>query len=586
MLWTAFILVGFVAHALGGHNPCCSYPCENNGVCMTQGENYYCDCANLDFYGKHCEIPTFMKRIKLFFKPSHETLHRFLTSNKWFWTIINNVPFLANAVMRSIYVVRAAMLESPPPYTSEHDYITVEANFNYSVFTRALPPVPKECPTPMGVWGKKELPPAEEIVKAFFTRKEFLPEPIGTNLLFPFFAQHFTHTVFKTDLKKGPQFQWGNHGVDASNIYGEDRNSQNNLRSFKDGKLKVQIINDEEWPPLISEADVPMRYPKEIKKTNRFALGHSFFGLVPGLFMYSTIWLREHNRVCDILKKEHPEWNDERLFQTAKLVIVGETLKIVVEDYSNHLTNFNFPLFFKPELLFGQDFQYQNRISLEFNHVYHWHPLVPDEFNISGTIYNMKEFLYHPEIVVKHGLRDFVDSMIKQRAGLVGPRNHGRVTIPVVLDLLKHGRTLRMQSFNQYRKRFDMEPFKSFEELTGEKKFAKQLEDFYGDINAVEFYVGMMLEKRLRFDSLFSATVIQFVSPFSYKGLMTNPICSPKYWKPSTFGGEVGFNIIKTASLENLICKNIKGECPAVSFKVPDYVEGDVTEFVNQKLEL
>lgn len=57
--------------------------------------------------------------------------------------------------------------------------------------------------------------------------------------------------------------------------------------------LFLKIINDEEWPPLISEADVPMRYPKEIKKTNRFALGHSFFGLVPGLFMYSTIWLRE-----------------------------------------------------------------------------------------------------------------------------------------------------------------------------------------------------------------------------------------------------------------------------------------------------
>lgn len=85
-----------------------------------------------------------------------------------------------------------------------------------------------------------------------------------------------------------------------------------------------KIINDEEWPPLTSEADVPMRYPKNIEKTNRFALGHSFFGLLPGLFMYSTIWLREHNRVCDILKKEHPEWDDERLFQTAKLVIVGK----------------------------------------------------------------------------------------------------------------------------------------------------------------------------------------------------------------------------------------------------------------------
>lgn len=32
---------------------------------MTQGENYYCDCANLDFYGKHCEIRKTFKMIYL-----------------------------------------------------------------------------------------------------------------------------------------------------------------------------------------------------------------------------------------------------------------------------------------------------------------------------------------------------------------------------------------------------------------------------------------------------------------------------------------------------------------------------------------
>lgn len=37
---------------------------------------------------------------------------------------------------------------------------------------------------------------------------------------------------------------------------------------------------------------------------------------------------REHNRVCDVLKKEHPEWNDDRLFETARLIITGmEILK-------------------------------------------------------------------------------------------------------------------------------------------------------------------------------------------------------------------------------------------------------------------
>ena len=66
-----------------------------------------------------------------------------------------------------------------------------------------------------------------------------------------------------------------------------------------------------------------MTYPPSVPEEVRFALGHKDFGLLPGLFMYATIWMREHNRVCDVLKGEHPEWDDERLFQTAKLIIMG-----------------------------------------------------------------------------------------------------------------------------------------------------------------------------------------------------------------------------------------------------------------------
>lgn len=45
-------------------------------------------------------------------------------------------------------------MDSPATYTSEHDYITYEAYGNRSYFARALPPVPKDCPTPLGVVGK------------------------------------------------------------------------------------------------------------------------------------------------------------------------------------------------------------------------------------------------------------------------------------------------------------------------------------------------------------------------------------------------------------------------------------------------
>ena len=97
----------------------------------------------------------------------------------------------------------------------------------------------------------------------------------------------------------------------------------------------------------------------------------------------------------------------------------GETIKIVIEDYVQHLSNYNYQLLFVPELLFDTPHQYSNRITAEFNHMYHWHPLMPEEFNITGTTYGVKDFLFRPDIVIKHGMRNFVDGLIHQRAGAV-----------------------------------------------------------------------------------------------------------------------------------------------------------------------
>ncbi|KAK3600354.1 hypothetical protein CHS0354_015951 [Potamilus streckersoni] len=575
------VVLGVMTAVCNSANPCCSYPCQNRGVCLTKGyDNYICDCTGTEFYGKNCETPTFMKRIKLWFKPSQATVHGLLIRYEWIWSILNYFPTLSNFIMKRIYLIRSNIVDSPPTYTSDHTYITWEAAANLSFFTRSLPPVPLDCPTPLGIWGKKTLPDAKLIVDKLFTRDKFIPDPTGSNGLFVFFAQHFTHQFFKTDFKRGPGFQWGGHGVDVSHIYGQDKGVENVLRSFKDGKLRTQEINGEEWPPFLKDANVPMYYPPSTPDENKFALGHKDFGLMPGLFMYATIWMREHNRVCDVLKSEHPEWDDEQLFQTTKLIIIGETIKIVIEDYVQHLSNYNFQLTFKPELLFDTPHQYQNRIAAEFNHLYHWHPLMPESFNISGTVYPVKDFKFRPDIVVKHGMKNFVEGMIKQRAGRMSHHNHHPSTLYVAKQTIEHGRELRYQSFNQYQKRFDLPPMKSFLELTGDETLARDLEELYGDIDGMEFYVGLMVEK-LRPRAIFGATIIEIGGPFSVKGLMSNPICSPRYWKPSTFGGETGFNIINTASLKKLFCQNIKEECPEnISFRIPDFVEGDVEEEV------
>ncbi len=50
---------------------------------------------------------------------------------------------------------RAAAIIMPPVYVTDgHDYATMQAYFNHSYYAMLLPPVPKDCPTPMGIAGK------------------------------------------------------------------------------------------------------------------------------------------------------------------------------------------------------------------------------------------------------------------------------------------------------------------------------------------------------------------------------------------------------------------------------------------------
>lgn len=90
-----------------------------------------------------------------------------------------------------------------------------------------------------------------------------------------------------------------------------------------------QVIDGEVYPPSVKDAPIRMNYPSWIPRERRFAIGQEVFGIIPGLTMYATLWLREHNRVCDILKAEHPTWDDEQLFQTSRLIIIGENCSTV-----------------------------------------------------------------------------------------------------------------------------------------------------------------------------------------------------------------------------------------------------------------
>lgn len=100
-------------------------------------------------------------------------------------------------------------------------------------------------------------------------------------------------------------------------------------------------------------------------------------------------------------------------------LLPGETIKIVIEEYVQQLSGYFLQLKFDPELLFGVQFQYQNRIAVEFNHLYHWHPLMPDSFKVGSQDYSYEQFLFNTSMLVDNGVEALVDAFSRQSAGRV-----------------------------------------------------------------------------------------------------------------------------------------------------------------------
>ena len=120
--------------------------------------------------------------------------------------------------------------------------------------------------------------------------------------------------------------------------------------------------------------------------------------------MMGVLFLREHNRIATSLKRAYPSWDDERLFQTARNILIVILIKIVVEEYINHISPYYFKLLADPTGFRNPRWYRQNWMAIEFNLLYRWHPLVPSSFRLGGRDLAIEATLFNTDAVVENGL--------------------------------------------------------------------------------------------------------------------------------------------------------------------------------------
>ena len=314
------------------------------------------------------------------------------------------------------------------------------------------------------------------------------------------------------------------HWWDGSQVYGSNQEIIDKLRSHVDGKM---IIGEDSLLPLNPETGVD-----DVGVSSNWWVG---------LSMLHTLFVREHNTICDHLKQLYPDWTDEKLFDHARLINAALMAKIHTVEWTPAILplaatdialNANwygllgkdvkriFGRFGSGELLSGIVGSKTNHHSApyylteEFVSVYRMHPLIPDELKFysheTRQLLGKKDFkaAFNREtrsLVEEIGMSDLFYSFGVTYPGAITLHNYpaflrelnhsnGQILDLAAVDILRD-RERGVPRYNRFREIMGTGRVKSFEEITSNPQWAKELREVYNnDIDSVDLMVGLFAE--------------------------------------------------------------------------------------------
>lgn len=500
--------------------------------------------------------------------------------------------------------------QTPEGYTSWYSLI------DRQISGRHLPP-------PVGAG---QLPSEADLVALSIRQGNGFETSARSSLLFSAFAQWFTDSFLRTahgfeyDADGNPKIDPitkktvrtagrhamndSNHEIDLCQIYGMDEDKTKLLRTKKTtqyrGFLEFEMHGGQMFPPAIlsgpltqtangKATTLPLK-PRyvglfkeellrfivrntdskgEVRSPDLFAVGLEHGNSTLGNSLFNVMFLREHNRVAKLIGDTHKNWSDEQVFQTTRNVLVVMLLKIVICDYIAHISPGNLPLTVIPGYADKKRWYRTNRIAIEFNLLYRWHEMVPNEFDFMP---NPADYLHNNTWLINNGVESLIESLSTQAAGKIVLGNQPKWLKHITEDTISLMRASNFASYNEYRARFNMERAKKFEDITKDANRLANLKAAYPNgVDSVEWFIGMCAEDHGP-DSIMGDLMRGMVAYDAFTQALTNPLLAKEVYGPETFSAVGLQEIENTKTLGDLVRRNVdpaKAATLVCAFNVP-----------------
>jgi peroxidase len=334
----------------------------------------------------------------------------------------------------------------------------------------------------------------------------------------PFFRSEFrTENGSRNGVRQ--QINLNTSWIDGSVVYGSDPGRARWLRTFHNGKMKTSVGNLMPYNTVNGEITGAIDPGAPSMKNDgngtikTFVAGDVRAAENPVLTSIHTLFVREHNRICNRLLREGMR-NDEEIYQTARKEVGALIQAITYQEFLPALgiTLKQFP---------GYKDNTRPDITNTFATAAYrlGHTMVSDDVvvrdndceEVGPGELDLIEVFWNPQLILDYSIDIFLkgasshdqyqtDTKINDvlRNFLFGSANDPvRFGIDLGSLNIQRGRDHGLADYNTIRKFYTGKSAKRFSDITSNDTVATALKKLYGDINNIDLWIGVLSEDHL-----------------------------------------------------------------------------------------
>lgn len=372
--------------------------------------------------------------------------------------------------------------------------------------------------------------------------------------------------------------------LDGSVVYGSNQELANELRDFSGGKLRMFYTKDgRELLPISTDLNDGCNREEEAKKGKYcFLAGDSRANENLHLTSIHLIMARQHNRLASNLSILNPKWQDEKIYQESRRIVIAQMQHITYNEFLKPLLGEETMEKYR---LNPEDYEYNEDIDALMNNNFaaaafrFAHTLLPKLMKIAANnatspeLVLLHKMLFNPFRLYDAGSLDSViTSAMNTRTDKLDRFFNTETTQHLFQDLknvtnktcgldlvtlnLQRGRDHGLPGYTEWRKFCNLSQIKSFADLQHimDKDSVHVLKKYYKDIEDIDLYSGALSENPEE-NAILGPTATCLIAKQFHKIKFGD-----RYWyeveeKPQGFTKEQ-LREIKKTTLAKIICDN------------------------------